>query len=244
MKRLLAIIFVALGLFYVAWPAYSARAIKVALDEQDAQTLSERIDFPAVRSSMRPAITAKVESALDAAAASKTGAGAAKIYAALKTQMLPKIVTAALDGLVTPQALIKVNAERGTIRQILDRLVAEQLSLGGGLNGVSAAWNALTANDGQPDTGGKSADVDKLLGRLLGKTPPSEAAAPAKSAGSESSSPRHGLGFRNVKGFGFDSPTGVFLRLAKDPASTEPDLTAHMSFVSGGWILTGLEPRL
>lgn len=242
MKRLLALVFVALALFYVAWPAYSAHAIKVALDQQDAAGLSERIDFPAVRSSMRPAITAKVETALDAAAAGKTGASAAKIYAALKTQMLPKIVTAALDGLVTPQALIKVNAQRGTIKQILDRLVAEQLTLGGGLSGLSAAWNALNAEDGKPSDAAKSGGVDKLLGRLLGEPSPAESASPEKSA--DPGAPRHGLTFRNVKGFGLDNITGIFIRLAKDPASTEPDLTAHMSFVNGGWMLTGLEPRI
>ena len=96
MKRLLSLLILGLALFYVAWPAYSGYAIKTALDAKDAAGLNARINFPQVRKSLRPAITVKVESALDAAA-TKAGPSGAKIYAALKTQLMPKIVEAALD---------------------------------------------------------------------------------------------------------------------------------------------------
>ena len=84
MKRLLALLVLAVALFYIAWPAYSGYTIKTALDAKDADALRKCVDFESVRASMRPAISVKVETLLDAAA-DKAGPAAAKIYAALKS---------------------------------------------------------------------------------------------------------------------------------------------------------------
>ncbi len=64
MKRLMTLL-VLIGLaFYGAWPAYSGYTIKSALAAKDSETLSAKIDFPSVRESMRPAVSAKVETSL------------------------------------------------------------------------------------------------------------------------------------------------------------------------------------
>lgn len=232
MKRLLSIILSAAVLFYGVWPAYSGYSIKGALDAKDPDGLRQRIDFESVRSSLRPAIAAKVESSLDAAA-EKAGPGGAKIFAALKTQIMPKIVEVALARVVTPEALIRVHAERGTIKDILNKIIGEQVAksgggLGGGIGGSDSAAGF---------------DPGALLGGLAGKK---EAAGATKQAPSAAGEPgaAPGITWRNVKGFGLDGPAGIYVRLAKDAAAIEPDLTAHMTFQGSGWMLTGLDPRL
>ena len=239
MKRLIGLCVLGLALFYIAWPAYSGYAIRAALDAKDPGALRERIDFESVRTSMRPAITAKVESTLDAAA-TKAGPNGANIYAALKTQIMPKIVEAALSRVVTPEALIRVHAERGTIKDILDRQIGDQVAKAGGLGGLAGALSGETAGQGG-STNPTGCDAGKLLGGLLGKK---ETAVPAPKPAATAGEVKPSLSWRNIKGFGFEGPTGVYLSLAKDAASPEPDLTAHMTFQGGGWMLTGLEPRL
>jgi Protein of unknown function (DUF2939) len=244
MKRLLSLLILGLALFYVAWPAYSGHVIKSALDAKDATGLNARIDFPQVRNSMRPAITAKVESTLDAAA-TKAGPSGAKIYAALKTQMMPKIVEAALDKFVTPEALIKVYSERGTIKDLLNKMVGDQVARTGGA-GLGDLAGVLTGNAGQQgETAHQSGyDVGKVLGGLFGtkETVTAPAATKPAAVGGKTGGP--GMTWRNIKGFGLDSPTGVYISLAKDAAASDADITAHMSFTDGGWVLTGLVPHL
>lgn len=229
MKRLFGLVLLAAVAFYVAWPAYSGYQIKTALDDRDADGLRSRVDFETVRGSMRPAITAKVETTLDNAA-EKAGPAGAKIYTALKSQVMPKIVEAALARAVTPEMLIRMHEERGTIKDIMNRIIGEQVAKSGG---------AIGGTDGTGKAGGL--DAGSLIGGLLGKKPddPAPAAPVANDSKGKSS-----LTWRNVKGFGFDGPLGVYVQVAKIAASTEPDLTAHMSFRNGGWVLTGLEPRL
>ena len=115
--------------------------------------------------------------------------------------------------------------------------------LAGVLTGNGAGQQGGAANQpGQP--GQPGFDAGKVLGGLFGKKEPSPAPAEAKptTAGGQPAGP--GMTWRNIKGFGLDSPAGVYISLAKDAASADADLTAHMSFMEGGWVLTGLEPRL
>ena len=200
---------------------------------------------------MRPAITVKVESTLDAAA-TKAGPSGAKIYVALKTQLMPKIVEAALDKFVTPETLIRVHSERGTIKDVLDKLVGEQVAKTGGtgVGGLGDLAGVLTGNGAGQQGGAANQprqpgfDAGKVLGGLFGKKEPSPAPAETKpaTAGGQPAGP--GMTWRNIKGFGLDGPTGVYISLAKDAAAADADLTAHMTFMDGGWVLTGLEPRL
>jgi len=235
MKRLIALILVAAALFYGAWPAYSGASIRAALEARDASALSEWVDFEAVRQSMRPAITVKVESTLDAAAA-KAGPSASKIYAALKSQMMPKIVEAALSGAVTPDVLIRLYAERGTLKDILNKRIGDQVSKSGG--------GAITVDAGSATVTSPGADAGGFFGGLFGgksKAPASEAPAPPAT---QDSAAKPSASWRNIRGLGFNGPLEVYVDLAKDPASVRSDLRASMSFRGNGWVLTGLEPQL
>jgi Protein of unknown function (DUF2939) len=241
MKRLVSLLIIVAALFYVAWPAYTASAIRSALDARDSDALRDRVDFDSVRTSMRPAITTKVESTLDAAAA-KAGPAGSKIYAALKTQMMPKIVEAALQKAVTPEMLIRIHSERGTIKDVLDKMIGEQVtkSAGGGpaidLGGLAGALSGNGAGNS-----GTGLDAGKVLGGLFGTKPQTET-APKPAAGDTEAKPA--ASWRNIRGAGLDGPLGVYLKLSKDPTAFESDLTARMSFRGNGWILTGIEPRL
>lgn len=241
MKRLVSLLIIMAALFYVAWPAYSGAGIRSALEARDADALRERVDFDAVRTSMRPAITTKVESILDAAA-SKAGPSSSKIYAALKSQMMPKIVEAALQKAVTPETLIRIHSERGTIKDILDKMIGEQVAKstgGGGAIDLGGLAGALGGNSA--DKSGSGFDAGKVLGGLFGTKPQTET-APKPAEGDKEARPA--ASWRNIRGAGFDGPLGVHLKLSKDPAAVEPDLTARMSFRGNGWVLTGIEPRL
>ncbi len=243
MKRIVSLLIIAAALFYVAWPAYSGAAIKAALEAKDAGALRERVDFDAVRESMRPAITIKVETVLDAAA-EKAGPSAAKIYAALKTQMMPKIVDASLQRIVTPETLVRVYAERGTIKEIMNKMIGEQVSNGGGLGGALGALAgafAGKANDKSASDKSGGIDAGKVLGGLFGSKGNTAPEAPQTAL---SGPAKPSVSWRNVRGAGLDGPLSIYLRLSKDPSALEPDITATMSFRAGGWVLTGLEPRL
>ena len=226
MKRLTGLAAVVLLAFYIAWPAFAVYQIKTSLEDKDATGLASRVDFDSVRQSLRPAVAAKVESKLDAAA-EKAGPTGANIYNALKSQIMPKIIDAAMIRFLTPEALIKIYSERASLKDVMDRIVAEQVARQGGGD----------------ETEGGGGTFGKILGGLLGKTAPPEPAPTGDTtsqAVSGKSSPKYTLA--NIKGAGLDGPLAIYLKLAKDPAASKPDVTVRMSFTGTGWILTGLEP--
>ena len=61
MKKLLAVIIVLLLLaFYGLWPIWSVYQIYSAVKTKDAETLERKIDFPALRASLRSAAAQKI----------------------------------------------------------------------------------------------------------------------------------------------------------------------------------------
>jgi hypothetical protein len=253
MRRLLSLLILALLVFYGAWPAYSGYTIKTALESKDAALLSSKVDFPSVRESMRPAVTAKVEAALTKVL-EKAGQGGGALIDKMKARLMPKIVDAALAKLVEPETLIRIYAERGRIKDGIDRIIAEKVSAGsaGGDLGAVLGNSEMEGAGGASGGGGggllgnlgKAAeqlgiDPEKVLGGLIGKKDESKAAEePAKSG----EGPKYGLA--NVKRFGLNGPLAIALGVAKDPVAAEPDLTAEMSFTGNDWKLTGLVPRI
>jgi hypothetical protein len=59
MRVLSGLAIVLAGLFYLAWPAWSAYQLKIALESGDVLGVERGIDFPSVRNSLRPAVMAK-----------------------------------------------------------------------------------------------------------------------------------------------------------------------------------------
>ena len=61
-KLLILLILGAIG-FYVGWPVYSAWQIKSALQNGDAGILSSKIDFDSIRTSLKPGVAGRGETA-------------------------------------------------------------------------------------------------------------------------------------------------------------------------------------
>lgn len=218
MRLISALVVVLAGLFYVAWPAWSAYQLKLALESGDVAGVERGIDFPSVRQSLRPAATAAIEQNLKDA--TKGAPGSDLLIEKMSQETLPKLVETTLDTILTPQAIIRMHAEGKSLRELIK-----------------------SVKTGGPDLMGQ---VGGLVRDLFGKkpatetppaTPPADAAAPIVPESRR-------LGIGNVKSAGFDGPTSIYLGLARDPAATGPDLTATMSFTGTGWRVTGLVPRI
>ena len=60
MKRLIALLILVLIGFYVVWPGWSAYQIAAAIKARDSATLDRKIDFPSVRTTLRPVTEQKI----------------------------------------------------------------------------------------------------------------------------------------------------------------------------------------
>lgn len=237
MRRLISLlVLVALG-FYVAWPAWSLYRVRNALDAQDAATLSSKVDFVAVRDSLKPFATAEMTKAIDKV----EGAGGV-LGQQFKDQLQGKAVDALLQGLVTPENLIKAYAERKSLKDLISAKTAASNPAVQG-----AAIDELSKKTG--------VDIGKVVGGLFGKKKdpvadapqpapaptPVPVAAPAAS-GEAGAKPSYSL--QNVKGFGPLGPLGFWVGLARDKAAASAELIAEMRFVNGDWKITGLKPQV
>jgi len=247
LKSLGPIGFAAVLAFYVAWPLYAGYGIKTSLEGHDVEGLTAAIDFPSVRTSLRPAVAAQVDKVLtDAFRRAGTAGGA--LSDQLKARVMPRIVDGVLAGLVTPETLIRIHASGKSLKEALDGLVAERASQAEGLGG----FKILPDGEGG---GGRSKldeiaskygiDVGKVLGGAgakateTGSTSASEAALPAKGTADR---PRYGIG--NIKHFSLTGPFGLSVGVARDANARKPEVTAEMSFVGGSWKVTGIVPSI
>lgn len=254
MKRLILLALLTVLGFYVGWPAVSAYQLNQGLKSKDVAAVGGKIDFDQLRGSLRPAVEREVERTVDEAL-KKSGTIGASLAPQLKSQFMPKIVEHALATLVTPEILIRLYAEGGNLKDGITRIVKEQAGKLGGVPGpaglgglgdvLSGALGGGGAGGGAAGgLGGLGALADRLGGRSGSpvRTVPNEPAAqPAAAAAKEPAAA--GFGISNIKRFGFDGPFGLALGVAKDPAATEPDVTAHMAFTGSDWKLVGLVPK-
>jgi len=241
------------AVFYIAWPAYSGYEIRGALEDRDQVRLSSKIDFPSVRASLRPAVAAKVENEL-ALALKKVGAGGAALNDETKARFMPRIIDGVLNGLVTPEMLIRIHEQGGNLKEAINAIVAERAKRADGLAEILGGFGAgdATGQPGSPTGGGfgklgeiaekLGIDPGKALGGLLAKK--EEPQADVQALDLTAKKPPRRYGFDNIKHFGLNGPLAVAVGVARDPAAREPDVTAEMSFVDGDWKLTGLVPKL
>jgi hypothetical protein len=219
MRLLTGLAFVLAGLFYVAWPAWSAYQLKIALESGDVAGVERGIDFPAVREGLRPVVMAGIEENLKKA--TKGTPGSDLIIEKVSKDTLPKLVEASLDTLLTSQSLIRLHAEGKSLREFINSIKSGTPDLAGQVGGFVR------------DLLGTTADPDPI---------PSEIGVSATAAPIVPQSRRLGLG--NIKSVGLDGPLGVSIGLSRDPKATAPDLTATLSFESTGWRVTRLVPRI
>ncbi len=256
MSRLLALLILGLVAFYVAWPAWSGYQIKTALDAGDSAGLARKIDFDRVRASLRPAVTAEVEKSLGAAIAAS--GQPPEVVAKVKADAMPKLVDTALNGIVTPESVVRLYRERANLKTIVARIVAEKLASREGLAALGSLAGAISP--GKVDTGniigqlGKLAeqsgvDPGKILDGLFGKKDGGAGSVGTTAASSGRSGASGGVGsggitIDNIKSFAMVGFAGYAIGIAKDKAATRPDLTAEIAFTGSDWQLVALTPNL
>lgn len=219
MKKIILLIFCLLLAFYVGWPLWSATRIHAALEANDARTLEAKVDFPAVRASLRPVVASEVDRALDKA----TGRGLGQLLGgAVKQQLGPQLVETILNGFVTPKSLGELYLRRRDIREILAERAGRRAEAGRA-GEPPPAEPASGGDDKAPDAG-------------------SDAAAKGR-ATSAGGTPRGKLGIGNVKRLAFTGPLAFEVGIARDPAATQPDITAQLGFRGFDWKLVGLIPK-
>lgn len=232
--------------FYIAWPLWAGYDLKSSLDEGDAARLAQRIDFPSVRMSLRPAVSKTVEDVV-ADQLRKAGAAGTLVSAQLKETLMPRIVDGVIATLVTPEMLIRIHASGRSLKDALDTIVLERASQTDGLGGllvVSGTEPGQGRSRIEEVAGAFGIDTKKVLGGLgeAGAGTAETGAVTAQATTPAGPRPTYGLG--NIKHVSVTGPLGLSVGVARDAKAREPDLTADMSFVNGSWKLTGLVPRL
>lgn len=226
--------------FYVAWPLYAGYGIKSSLEAHEVERLSARIDFPSVRTSLRPAVAAKVDKALTDALR-RTGTASGPLTDQLKARIMPPIVDGVLATLVTPEMMIRIHASGKSLKEIVDGLVAERAGKGQGGGGLMiVSKDTPGARSSLEDIAGAlGLDTKKALaGETASKAEPSGVVPPLPAKGSGKTGPQYGLG--NIKHFSLTGPFGLSIGVARDATQRKPEVTAALTFVDGTWKLTGL----
>jgi hypothetical protein len=221
MKRLLPLVLL-LGIgFYVAWPLWSLHRIAEAIRADDETTLASKIDFPSVRASLRPMLTEEVTKRYE-----QLQSGSSSLRALLATQMksdvLPRLVDAALDAVVTPANVLHIARNREALKVAMQRALEDQIILGG--FGRRA-----------PKTGTGSSE-EQSGGAL---TPPAAAAGTTRHAGA---SPSLRYGLSNIKSFAITSPVDFEIGINRNASAPDAELKARLAFTSYDWKVVGLVP--
>jgi len=218
--------------------------------------LAAKVDFPAVRESMRPAVSVAVERELDVQMKQAGGGLGGLLGGDLKKQLLPQLVDSVLATVVTPENIIKIASEgdaAGSVRRILSEKMGD---IAGKLPGLPGGGGAGGGGSGAIIPGlpaaagglGQLGDLAKQMGiGGQGPVPAAQAPQPAPAAAppvSKSGASPASFGVGNIKGFSFDGPLGFAISVARDASQSAPDLTAGMSFTGGDWKITKVIPRL
>jgi hypothetical protein len=124
MNKWLAVVvacLLAVGGYVAAGPYLTVRAIRAAIQQQDAAALSEQVDFPALRSSLkRQLATALTREAGPELQASPFGAFALRLAGG--------VVDGAVDGMVTPGGLGAVMEGRKVWHKASDDFTRDDFS--------------------------------------------------------------------------------------------------------------------
>lgn len=177
-----------------------------------------------MRRSLVPVVEQAISEQIEAGKATGNVA-AAVLSSVLQGPMLRQATTVVLDQLVTPETVIMLSRDPGTLADVISRTVAEQVakitgkaSTLGTSGGASAASGAPGANPGNGGT------------------------APQKAVSAEKD-PVWLIGLSNIRYISPRDPLSFAVGLSRDPAATKPDVVAEMGFVNFDWKLTGLVPK-
>lgn len=225
--------------FYVAWPSWTGYRIMNALEAKNPALLAQKIDFDSVRISLLPVVRARVDQEIDKKVADAGPLGQA-IGPKLKSELAPKIADMALATLVTPENMIRIASEGGSIKDNVERILREQLPSVGAPGNIGPT---ATPIGGAKGLGGLLGEAAKQLGGGVAKSAePASTSSPAPTAAKAPGKPSFSLA--NIKSFAMTSLASFAVGVVRDPAMKEVDLTAEMAFRGGDWKLVGLVPRL
>lgn len=224
MKRFLIIVLFLLLAFYVAWPAISAWQIHSAVESGDARALERKVDFASVRRSLVPVVERTISEQIDSAKTSG-GVAVAVLSSVLQGPMLRQVSTAVLDQLVTPDTVIMLSRQPGTLADAISRSVAEQVA-------------RITAAAPTPGTSGGEPSASRAPGGS-----PGSGGAPPQNSAPVKEDPVWLMGLANIRYLSPRDPLSFEVGLARDPAATNADMIAEMGFVNFDWKLTGLVPK-
>lgn len=157
MRRILLLVLVAVVLlagFYVAWPAWTARSIRNAIEANDPAALERKIDFARVRERAKPLIAAEMERSLERLKQGSGGIGAA-IAGQLKGALGGKIAEAAVDSILTPANVVAMVRQGKDLRRVIREIGSERKTGGPQQPGAPAET---------PPQGSEQAKEPKRLG--------------------------------------------------------------------------------
>lgn len=212
----LSLLVLALLGFYVAWPAWSARQIRQAIAAEDAVTLAAKIDFPRVRESVRPIAAAQVARSMERLQRESGPLGAA-IAGTLNKSLGTQLADAAVNSILTPTNVIRMVREGTDLRRAIDSAAGRDIRRTTGRSAGAAEPGGDTGRGGDAPKPGEPKAVDK---------------------------PRGAFGLANIKSYRITGPLRLSVAVARDPAATEPDLTAELEFSGFDWKVVGLVPRI
>ncbi len=263
MKKLIVLIFIVLIGFYIAWPGYSGYQIHSALSAGDRTGLSNKIDFPSVRKSMRDPIVTKIEQRLSGILKGTSAIPGLTNKSASKAH-IEKIVDGALVDTVNPDKMIEMYKQGGDFTAEIQQAILRQIDKTGGINalfGLSGGKRSAENKDGGTFGGIKLPDgIGQRVGELVSNQATGDLAAklgldatslakklfPTSGGETRSADKKDGssFGLGNIKSFGFDGPLAMFLGIAASPSAKQPSVTAQIDFKDTDWKVTKLTPNL
>lgn len=225
-KALLPLLLALLG-FYLAWPAWTGYQIRNAFETQDALLLESKVDFPAVRASLKPIVTAETEASFERI---KRDAGplGGLIAGTIKGEVMGRLVETAINSAITPPNVIRTFHEGRSIKQSLERILVEQAGSGG----LKVGGRRAQASGSPVGNNAPGAEADANQAPAGGSVPPA----------TTTSDRRPRLGIANIKSFSISSPLEFSVGVAKDVTATQPEVTATLRFTGTDWKVVAITP--
>lgn len=95
----LFLVFFIAAVAYIIWPIYTALQIREAIRAGDTATLTRKIEWPSVRTSLKASMSAEALAALETA----PGAPKPNLWQRIKATVKPAVASSAIDRYVTPE---------------------------------------------------------------------------------------------------------------------------------------------
>jgi hypothetical protein len=139
MVRALFIVPALFGLLYVAWPLWSAYELRQAILDRDTATLERKVDWPAVRASLKGSLKNRGQPAAEEAAPEPSSS----VWSRITSMVRPQLTETLIDRHVTAEGLPQLYSYRRTYWES----VRPRLGLGGPETRLAGTWLSGTAID-------------------------------------------------------------------------------------------------